>query len=743
VDKLLHGLSLAFVFLLGISTFPANARAELKVGFAEVDITPSLDDEERPVWIAGYGHGRRATAVHDPIMARCAVLSDGHKTFAIVGADLVGLQLPQVDAIRKKLTGIDHLILSSSHNHEGPDVIGIWGRTPIKRGVDDAYIEEIVKKIAAMIGVAQKELAPVSASFGTADDASLLGDSRLPKAYDPTLRVLKFTTADHDKPAGIIVQWNCHPEAMGSKNTELTADFTAATVETLRQKHGCPIVYLTGAVGGLMAPPDGRIKDADGTVLKEGDWEYTRLLGVAVAGLADKAIAAAEPITLTPFKSHRRDVFLPVRNPYYRGAFTAGVLVRDSYIDTGDPSVRGKAFKVTDTFKKMAIRTEINLLRLGDLDLAGIPGEIYPELVYGKFQDPADPAADFPDAPLERTVDDILAGRKWMLLGLANDEIGYIIPKRQWDNDKPYAYGRDKSQYGEMNSCSPDVAPILMEALAESVTSLDRKKSTRILSYNVWYGFTKKPERKPTWLKWMAEQKPDIVALQELNGYTPEQLKKDATAWDHSHSALLKEEGFPTGLTSRTPITEVQRTLEGFHHGLLRCRTGDYIVYVIHFHPSNWEFRIREAELLLADVAKLPAADREKVVFIGDFNGFSPLEKDHLEKGGELAKFFGRLDEAGGRQKNLNAGKLDYAGIQAFHNADYVDLIHHYLNADSPYPGTFPTDLRPDEDMGRDRRLDYVFVSKSLAKKAKNATVPRDKTTALLSDHYPVIVDFE
>jgi hypothetical protein len=42
----------------------------------------------------------------------------------------------------------------------------------------------------------------------------------------------------------------------------------------------------------------------------------------------------------------------------------------------------------------------------------------------------------------------------------------------------------------------------------------------RLISYNVWYGFTEVPERKTIWLSWMNEQGPDIVSLQELNGYT-------------------------------------------------------------------------------------------------------------------------------------------------------------------------------------------------------------------------------
>ena len=53
------------------------------------------------------------------------------------------------------------------------------------------------------------------------------------------------------------MQWNCHPESLGSKNTLLTADFPWATVAALEKKIRCPVVYLSGAVGGLMALPDG------------------------------------------------------------------------------------------------------------------------------------------------------------------------------------------------------------------------------------------------------------------------------------------------------------------------------------------------------------------------------------------------------------------------------------------------------------------------------------------------------
>ena len=56
-----------------------------------------------------------------------------------------------------------------------------------------------------------------------------------------------------------------------------------------------------------------------------------------------------------------------------------------------------------------------------------------------------------------------------MLFGLSNDEVGYLIPKRQWDTRKPFSYGRKRAQYGEENSCGPEAAMIVMEGFARCV----------------------------------------------------------------------------------------------------------------------------------------------------------------------------------------------------------------------------------------------------------------------------------
>lgn len=455
------GLMLAALCLSCTAT-PANAQ--LRVGFGEVDITPALS-ADRPVYLAGYGQNRKATAVHDPIMARAVVMHDGKQMIALVSVDLIGVMLPTVQEIRRQLDGFAYVLVAATHNHEAPDTIGLWGPSPIKTGVDPAYTKQLIAGCIKAIELAREQLKSVTATYSTADDESLLGDSRLPKVYDGTLRVLRFQRSEDGKSHGLLVQWNCHPEAMGSKNTQITADFPWATIAALKKKHDCPVVYVSGAVGGLMAPPDGVVKDAQGRELKEGDFEYTRVYGEMVAALAEKAMASARPIELTPFTIRSRTIYLPLHNAIYMLARQAGVLQREAFIWEKDSSKRGAPYLDSDINRQAAVETELGYLRLGELHLTAIPGEIYPELISGHIQDPADDGADFRDAPKEKHLHAMLPDRKLLIIGLANDEIGYIIPKRQWDVFPPHAYGRKKSQYGEINSLGPDTAPLLMNDL--------------------------------------------------------------------------------------------------------------------------------------------------------------------------------------------------------------------------------------------------------------------------------------
>jgi hypothetical protein len=443
----------------------------LRAAFGTRDITPAVEGT-KPVFLAGYGMNRRATGVHDPLFARCVTLDDGQRRMSFVSVDLVGLQYPTVQRIRAGLSEWDYVLVASTHNHEAPDVVGIWGASPVDRGVDDAYEQLVVTRVQELVRGTLNELVPVQVAYGMAEDASLLGDSRLPTVKDGILRLLRFTHAETGQAVGLWVQWNCHPEALGSRNTLVTSDFPAATIEALEAKEHGKVAYFSGALGGLMAPPRDRIRDASGQVMGDGTFDYAWRYGQAVAELAERAVVTAEPIRLAPLAVSAKAIGVPVENLYYQTARTLGVLRRPSRQWQGDFEQLGPVVTPDQVSLTTAVETEVAYLRLGELAIAAIPGEIYPELVYGQFQEPVEPNVDFPAAPLEKPVVQILPEKRWLLFGLANDEIGYIIPRRQWDAVAPFAYARLKSQYGEINSCGANVAPIIMRALENRVRAL-------------------------------------------------------------------------------------------------------------------------------------------------------------------------------------------------------------------------------------------------------------------------------
>ncbi len=259
----------------------------------------------------------------------------------------------------------------------------------------------------------------------------------------------------------------------------------------------------------------------------------------------------------------------------------------------------------------------------------------------------------------------------------------------------------------------------------------------KIISYNVWYGFTKVPERKEEWLSWMKDQQPDVVSLQELNHYSPQMLTQDAKVYGHSYSVLLKEDGFPTGITSKYPIEDVRRITEDFHHGLMRVRIQQVYYYVIHLHPSNWETRKTEIALILKDIKTL--APGSKVILAGDFNTFSPLDSTYYSHG-RLKTFFNERDLQF-QEKNLNRGALDYSVIQEVMDFGFIDAEGDLRKSNYKFTGSFPTLIEKEGEHGDQRRLDYVFVSQNLSDGVTRAEIMATEATWQLSDHLPVVVE--
>lgn len=416
--------------------------------------------ESVPVYLAGFGKNRKATRVHDPLMARAVVLEHDKKKIAIVSVDVVGLFNEVAQNVRKQSPGFTYVLVSSTHNHEGPDTMGLWGQNLFASGVNADYMKRLEAGIVKAIHQADKRKSSVEARIGTASGPELLHDGREPYVKHDELVALRFIDGAR-KTAGLVVQWNCHPETLSSKNSEISADYVGYTVEYLKKKYACPVVYLSGTVGGLMTSLHVEVKDDQGKPLKDGTFEKTERYGLLVGKLADKALADARPVTLTPFEIRSKSFFMPIDNAFYVLGFNLGVLKRDAFVWKNDPLKADPAPAKIDPKVRMAIKSEVGWLKLGELEIAAIPGEIYPELVLSKVQNPPDKGADFPDAPIEPGIYAQMKSKHRMIVGLANDEIGYVLPKRQWDAKAPYCYGRKKAQYGEENSLGPETGPIL------------------------------------------------------------------------------------------------------------------------------------------------------------------------------------------------------------------------------------------------------------------------------------------
>ena len=465
------------ILALALLTCAAAGRADdaLQAGFGEADITPTVGGD-KPVYMAGFGHNRKATGVHDRLKARAVVLKSGPDE------DRPGLRrsrrlLPAQRGARPRPAA--RLRLRPGFQHAQSRRAGFArpvGPTPFQSGVDPDYLQIVEKQIVQAVRDADAAVQPVAARIGSVKAPELLHDDREPYVKHDELVALEFRTVKDDKPAGLVVQWNCHPETLGSKNTEISADFVGYTVSALQDAHHCPVVYLTGTVGGLMTSLGVEVKEADGKELKDGTFEKTERYGRLLAEAADKALQNAQAAAADAAGG------APVDGVFAAGqqALPAGPAARRAgpggLLWSGDPYKAEPADTKKDADKPLCVRTEVGYLRLGELDVAVIPGEIYPELVLDKVQDPPDPGADFPDAPIEPAIYKQLHGKHRMLIGLANDEIGYIIPKRQWDEKPPYCYGRKQAQYGEVNSLGPDTAPLLCQAFKELVHGDDTKR---------------------------------------------------------------------------------------------------------------------------------------------------------------------------------------------------------------------------------------------------------------------------
>ena len=167
-------------------------------------------------------------------------------------------------------------------------------------------------------------------------------------------------------------------------------------------------------------------------------------------------------------------IFSPMHNDHFRAASAAGVFGGRKPLYTNgqlDPSVMEKEVHGLGKLKfatgQDAERKSVTSAFLAGgrvaAEIVTVPGEIYPELVNGGIT--RYPGADFPDAPFEPAIREHLQSKYQFIFGLANDELGYIIPRAEYDDQPPWLLNKPDRWYGEINSAGPDIAGAVTKAI--------------------------------------------------------------------------------------------------------------------------------------------------------------------------------------------------------------------------------------------------------------------------------------
>lgn len=398
-------------------------------GAAKVDITPVGS-----VYLAGFSPGRRSTGVHDPLYARCTYVDDGVTPLVLVVLDLVGFLHHDVVATRERITARfpASVIIASTHVHAAPDTLGLWGPgwlVPVGSGIDPAYVERVKSGAAECATSAARSARPAVARLARAQAPAELSfnvhEEERPAtrtAKDDELTALRWVDGSG---AGIatIVSWACHPEALGRDNTLVTADYPGVLNRETEARFGGTSLLVNGALGGLVTvriPEHG----PSGFALAEH-------VGTTVADVVEGALRAGNATAWSPggerFAAVSHDVHVPFDNGWWRFFRWLGLL--DVALDA-----EGRA------------TTEVTAWRMGPTAWLTVPGELFPSL--------------------GRAYKAKLTTPFRFLVGLGQDELGYILDATEFEDDL--------YSYEQMMSPGPTTAAVLGASVDAALETLAR-----------------------------------------------------------------------------------------------------------------------------------------------------------------------------------------------------------------------------------------------------------------------------
>jgi endonuclease/exonuclease/phosphatase family metal-dependent hydrolase len=150
-------------------------------------------------------------------------------------------------------------------------------------------------------------------------------------------------------------------------------------------------------------------------------------------------------------------------------------------------------------------------------------------------------------------------------------------------------------------------------------------EAMKIILWNVHNGFRgsnnglyKGSTRESLIADQLAEQKPDVVGLLELQGFDNNKLATLAHRWDHKHYYLITGK-FPMAITSRYPLFRPIWNSTGMLHGFISVKIRHIRILLCHIPPEKYGNRKSELRILLHHL--LPVLDNaDPILLLGDLN---------------------------------------------------------------------------------------------------------------------------
>lgn len=251
----------------------------------------------------------------------------------------------------------------------------------------------------------------------------------------------------------------------------------------------------------------------------------------------------------------------------------------------------------------------------------------------------------------------------------------------------------------------------------------------RLISYNILEGMKlDKANQYNNFVEWVKKYNPDILALQEANGFTQKSMEELAARFGHPYVITNVKVGdnYPVVLTSKYPLERRRRITKHVSHGCIFASIHGVNVVVTHLWPQSYwytegdglgtDYRLKEIGIVLdSTINKYPM--EPKWLLMGDFNSVSPIDKDGLD----------------------NPNSRDYRVHEEIINVGFSDAVRHLRNY---FQRTTPTVYGGWTPASKGSRIDFIYGTSEMLRDVIRAEIIYDDFTDNYSDHYPTMVDF-